>query len=110
MSRRPSAAPGTSPAMRGALLVVVAVLLGLGLLANGFRHDNTISVTGSHTSTTVRSATSAPGGPSTTVVQAHDPAQVKVLVLNGAGKQGVAKAAVDQLRAANYTALEPGNA
>ena len=51
-----------------------------------------------------------PGATETTVVQAHDPAQVKVLVLNGSGKSGVAKAGKDQLAAANYTVLEPGNA
>src|SRR2546421_10609776 len=109
MSRRPSTAPGTSPAMRGALLIAVAVLLGAGLLANGFRNDSTITTSG-HTSTTVKGATTVPGATASTVVQAHDPAQVKVLVLNGSGKQGVAKAAKDQLTAANYTVLEPGNA
>jgi hypothetical protein len=34
---------------------------------------------------------------------------VKVLVLNGSGKSGVAKAGKDQLAGANYTVLEPGN-
>lgn len=93
--------------MRGALLIIVAVLLGAGLLANGFRDDNLASGSGSTTKTT---RTTAPGGTGTTVVQAHDPAQVKVLILNGSGKSGVAKAAKDQLAAANYTVLEPGNA
>jgi hypothetical protein len=93
--------------MRGALLVAAAVLLGAGLLANGFRDDN---VTTGSKSTTQTTRTTAPGGTGTTVVQAHDPAQVKVLILNGSGKSGVAKAAKDQLAAANYTVLEPGNA
>lgn len=106
MSRRPSAASGTSPAMRGALLIGVAVLLGAGLLANGFRDDNSISSPGSHTSTTVRST--VPSTTPTSIVQ-HDPAQVKVLVLNGSGKAGVAKTTKDQLAAANYTMLEPDN-
>ncbi|MEY2459027.1 MAG: LytR cell envelope-related transcriptional attenuator [Acidimicrobiaceae bacterium] len=94
--------------MRGALLVAAAVLLGAGLLANGFRDDN---VSTGAKSTTQTTRTTAPGGTgTTTVVQAHDPAQVKVLILNGSGKSGVAKAAKDQLAAANYTVLEPGNA
>jgi len=107
MSRR-APAPSGSPAMRGALLIVAAVLLGAGLLANGFRDDEAASVTGAGPSTT-RSST-VPGATTPTVVQAHDPAQVKVLVLNGSGKAGVAKAGKDQLAAANYTVLEPGNA
>jgi hypothetical protein len=93
--------------MRGALLIIVAVLLGAGLLANGFRDQSVASGSGSAPKTT---HTTAPSGTATTVVQAHDPAQVKVLILNGSGKSGVAKSAKDQLAAANYTVLEPGNA
>src|SRR5688500_12031975 len=103
----PAPTPSGSPAMRGALLIVAAVLLGAGLLANGFRDDDAASVSGSSPNTT---RTTVPGATSSTVVQAHDPAQVKVLVLNGSGKAGVAKAGKDQLAAANYTVLEPGNA
>lgn len=94
--------------MRGALLIAAAVLLGAGLLANGFNDDHSIlSDTGS-TPTTGKSTTTVPTG--STVVQPHDPAQVKVLVLNGSGKSGVAKAGADVLKAANYTTLEPSNA
>jgi hypothetical protein len=93
--------------VRGALLVIVAVLLGAGLLANGFRDDHAASGSGSAPQTT---RTTAPGVTGTTVVQPHDPALVKVLVLNGSGKGGVAKTAKDQLAAANFTVLEPGNA
>lgn len=108
MSRRPTAAaPGTSPAMRGALLIIVAVLLGAGLLANGFRDDKT-GTSGGNTPTT------AHGGASSTTTtappQAHDPSQVRVLVLNGSGKQGVAGGTSEQLKALNYTLLDAGNA
>src|SRR4051812_18696930 len=106
MSRRPSTAAGTSPAMRGALLILVAVLLGAGLLANGFRDDGSSAGSGS-TPTTVHGGTSSTT--TTTPPQAHDPAQVKVLVLNGSGKQGVAGGASEQLKALNYTLLEAGN-
>jgi LytR cell envelope-related transcriptional attenuator len=91
--------------MRGALLIAAAVLLGAGLLANGFR-DNHVSSSRT-TPTTTRST--VPGGTASTVPQPHDPALVKVLVLNGSGKSGVAKTAADQLKAANYTTLEPSN-
>jgi hypothetical protein len=111
MSRRPNAAAGTSPAMRGALLIIVAVLLGAGLLANGFRDDQVASTNRSTTPTTKpATGTTQPGATSSTVVQPHDPAQVKVLVLNASGKSGIAKAAADVLKAANYTTLEPANA
>jgi hypothetical protein len=97
--------------MRGALLIFVAVLLGAGLLANGFRDDEATPTAGTSTPTTKKgTATTAPGATASTVVQAHDPAQVKVLVLNGSGKSGVAKAAADQLKAANFTTLDPANA
>ena len=109
MSRRPGAnQPATSPAMRGALLIAAAVLLGAGLLANGFRDDHSIFSNSGSTPTTKKPTTTAPTG--STVVQAHDPAQVKVLVLNGSGKAGVAKSGADVLKAANYTTLEPSNA
>jgi hypothetical protein len=94
--------------MRGALLIVAAVLLGLGLLANGFRDDKAASGSG-NTPTTARGSASTDVTGSTAPAQVHDPAQVKVLVLNGSGKSGVAKTGADQLKAANYTTLEPSN-
>jgi hypothetical protein len=95
--------------MRGALLIIAAVLLGAGLLANGFRNDSPVSAGSGSPQTTARGGTTVPSTGSTTP-QAHDPALVKVLVLNGSGKSGVAKTAADQLKAANYTTLEPSNA
>jgi hypothetical protein len=94
--------------MRGALLIGVAVVIGLVLLAQGFKDDSTTAT--SHPATTVRSGTTVPGATASTVLQAHDPAQVKVLVLNASGKSGVAKAASDELKAVNYTLLDAGNA
>ena len=67
-----------------------------------------MSAAGGTTTTTVkRTETSTTP---TTAQQAHDPAAVKVLVLNGSGKSGIAKAGADQLKAANYTTLDPANA
>jgi hypothetical protein len=93
--------------MRGALLIAVAVLLGAGLLANGFRDDNGPAAGG--TTQTTR-PTGSTGTTASTIPQPHDPAQVKVLPLNGSGKTGVAGQAAEQLKAANYTLLEAGNA
>jgi len=94
--------------MRGALLIAAAVLLGLGLLANGFRDDK-VAAGSSHTTTTRPGSSATDVTGSTVPAQAHDAAQVKVLVLNGSGKSGVAKTGADQLKAANYTTLEPSN-
>jgi hypothetical protein len=109
VSRRPGGnQPASSPAIRGALLIAVAVLLGAGLLANGFSDDHSILSSSGSTPTTKKSTTTVPT--SSVPAQAHDPAQVKVLVLNGSGKAGIAKAGADTLKAANYTTLEPSNA
>jgi hypothetical protein len=89
------------------LLIGAAIVVGLVLLSQGFKSDNTASRgnpgTTTHTSTTTHAT-------ATTVVQPHDAAQVKVLVLNGVNKAGIAKAAGDQLKAANYTVLPGANA
>jgi len=107
MSRRPpSAAVGASAGFRGALLIAVAVLVGAGLLAGGFGESK---VATSRSTPTTKPSTTVPGS-TTLVVQAHDPAQVKVLVLNGSGKSGVAKAGAELLKAANFTTLDPSNA
>ena len=110
-SRRPRASAGnnaSSAALRGALLIGVAVILGAALLAQGFGANGSSVSSATNTSTTVKR-----NGASTTVTtvpQPHDPATVKVLVLNGSGKSGIAKAGADQLKAANYTTLDPANA
>lgn len=91
--------------MRGALLIGAAVVLGAVLLAQGF-DDGGGATASSTTSTTVKRNTSTTP---TSVAQVHDPATVKVLVLNGSGKSGIAKAGADQLKAANYTTLDPAN-
>jgi len=94
--------------LRGAVLIGVAVLLGALLLAQSFKDGGSpVSAGGTTTSTVKRTETSttAPAVP-----QPHDPATVKVLVLNASGKSGVAKAGADQLKAANYTTLDPANA
>jgi hypothetical protein len=58
--------------MRGALLIIVAVLLGAGLLANGFRNDDNGASTGTTPTTKPTNTTT----PTSAVAQPHDPAQV----------------------------------
>jgi hypothetical protein len=94
--------------MRGALLIAAAVILGAGLLAKSFDSGGPLN-TGSTTSPTTHT-TVPPSSTTTTIAQPHDPSQVKVLVLNGSGKSGVAGTTSDTLKAANYATLEPGNA
>jgi hypothetical protein len=90
------------------LLIGVAVILGAALLAQSFRDDGSTVAGGTDTTTTVKRNDSSTT--TTSVPQPHDPATVKVLVLNGSGKSGIAKAGADQLKAANYTTLDPANA
>lgn len=94
--------------MRGALLIAAAVILGAGLLAKSFDSGGPLSTGSSSSPTTTKPVSTSTT--QTTVALPHDPSQVKVLVLNGSGKSGVAKTAADTLKAANYTTLDPGNA
>jgi hypothetical protein len=104
--------PGAgNAALKGLILVAFAVLLGAGLLLKSFGDGgpfNTGTTSGSPTTTTtaVGSATTA-----TTAEVAHDPAAVKVLVLNGVDKaKAIAGPAAQVLKSANYTTLAPGDA
>jgi hypothetical protein len=107
--RSPTGNNSSSAALRGAILIGVAVLLGGVLLAQSFDNGGSPLSSGSNTSTTVKhNGTSTTA--TTTTPQPHDPSAVKVLVLNGSGKSGIAKTAADQLKAANYTTLDPANA
>jgi len=98
----------SSAALRGALLIGVAVVLGATLLAQSFKDGGTPVSAGTSTSSTVKRTEASTT--TTLAPQPHDPAAVKVLVLNGSGKSGIAKAGADQLKAANYTTLDPANA
>jgi hypothetical protein len=108
-SPRPTAGNNSSSAaLRGALLIIVAVVLGAALLAQSFRDGGSPVAAGSNTTSTVKRTDASTT--TTSTPQPHDPATVRVLVLNGSGKSGIAKAGADQLKAANYTTLDPANA
>jgi hypothetical protein len=113
-----SAAPqrGSGSLMRdnavGAVLVAVAVLVGAFLLASGYDEEGGIVDTGESSSATT--ATTAPAGgaettTTTAAAAARPPAQVPVLVVNGAGVAGAAGTLANQLRAAGYTSVDTGN-
>jgi hypothetical protein len=99
--------------MKGLVLVAAAVLLGAILLLKSFDDGGPFTTgsgaaDGQGTSTTVAGQQ---GGTTTTIEVAHDPAAVKVLVLNGVDKtKPIAGQAAGALKSANYTTLAPGDA
>jgi hypothetical protein len=103
--------------MRGFLLIGVGVLIGAALLINSYGGgaSGPLDTGSGKTTGTGRGATSTTaagsGGTTTTATPvSHPAAEVKVLVLNGSGKAGVAKAGADALKPAGYTTLDPTNA
>lgn len=106
---------GGGALVRGAVLIVLAVILGSVLLSKGIQDGSVLDIggkpgdqaSGAETTTT----TIAPGETTTTTLPPpRPPNEVKVLVLNGSGKSGVAARATEQLQAVNYNALSPENA
>jgi hypothetical protein len=104
------AGPGLgTAAFRGALLIAAAVLLGAVLLAKSFDNGGPLSTSGNQPARTTVPTTAATTP--TTAAVPHNPAEVKVLVLNGVDpKKAIAKPAADTLKAANYTTLTPNDA
>ena len=98
---------------RGALLLGVAVVLGIVLL-NAV--DDTPSArvsTGDDRSTTTvapEETTTTQAATTTTTVAARAPKDVKVLATNGTDVKGAARKATDVLRAAGYNVLAPVDA
>jgi len=97
---------------RGIALIVAAVVLGVILLRATDSPEPFAGVDTEDASDSVTTATTDPTAPTTTpttVVPAHNPAEVTVLVANGAGIPGLASTVADQLKGANYVVAEPGN-
>jgi hypothetical protein len=95
----------------GAVLVAVAVLVGAFLLARGYDEEGGVVDTGESASATTTTTAPAAGGEATTTTTAvaRPPAQVPVLVVNGAGVAGAAGTMANQLKAAGYTTVDTGN-
>lgn len=106
--------------LRGAVVLVVAIVIGLALLARGGGggDDDTAAETTTTTSTTefdgATSETMAPINESSTSTPeeggAREPSEVTVLVLNSTRIAGIAGENNDLLAQAGYSTLEPTNA
>ena len=118
MARRRPAEPTANPA-RGAVLVVVAVVLGLFLLRNGLDTSEAVSTDpGDQRSDSSDDGDGGDEGTdegtdgttSSSVPEARDPAQVPTVVLNDSGVSGTAKKYSDALAAAGYQLTNPDGA
>jgi LytR cell envelope-related transcriptional attenuator len=112
----PPTAPGQGSVARGAVLVAVAVVIGVLLLRDEDSATTQVAV-GSDTAADVDSGTGidaedgADADATTTTTQPlRNPAEVKVLVANGSGVDGAAGGATDELEALGYVTATPANA
>ena len=115
--------PPTIAAGRGAIVVCLAVLLGILLLQIYDRDGNVAKTVASPAESTSSSssagtavssdASNTTGSTTTTTTSvaagAHTPANIKVSVLNAGRPSGTAKTVSDTLHAAGYATLTPGN-
>jgi hypothetical protein len=95
----------SSAAVKGALLIGVAIVIGLVLLRQV--GDNTSTASAKSTTTKPKTTTTQPKENSTTttvpITPAKTPAEIKLIVLNGGAKSGSAGAMSNSLRNAGYT-------
>jgi hypothetical protein len=108
--------PGGNAGVRGALLLGVAVILGIVLLQqfdNNLDTGGTVSATsipGSQTTTTRRVGLTTVAPITTTTLKTRPKTEYKVLVANGAGVQGIAAATTNALKNVGYTTITPASA
>lgn len=108
--------PGGNAGLRGALLLGVAVILGIVLLQqfdNGLDTGGTVSATsipGAETTTTRRVGLTTVAPVTTTTAKTRPKTEYKVLVANGAGVQGIAAATTNALKNVGYTTITPASA
>ena len=119
-NRRPPAGPpssGSNAGARGALLLGVAVILGIVLLQKFDNDVGTVSAgsggpattvaNGDATSTTRRIGLTTVATPTT--VRSRAKADVKVVVANGAGVRGLAGLTTEALKGLGYATLTPAD-
>jgi hypothetical protein len=102
----------------GIVVIVVAVLIGVVLLAKGFSQEDGLVSTAAPANDRTTTTTSATCGglappddeTTTTTAAANPPANVTVLVANGSGKTGVAGTNAEKLKTAGYTKVDTANA
>ncbi|MGH8972748.1 MAG: LytR C-terminal domain-containing protein [Acidimicrobiia bacterium] len=110
MTRR---APGSfsrslvGAAARGTGLIALAVAIGIVLLQYS---DDPADRTSAGREPAVEAPLSAASSTTTTTAGPRPPGEVRVLVLNASGRQGVAGDMSGRLKVAGYQTLEPGNA
>jgi LytR cell envelope-related transcriptional attenuator len=105
VSRRPPPRPAANTAARGAIVVIIAVLLGVWILS---KVDSSTAVdagggTSSPTTVATTVATTA-AAPTTTAV---DKASFTVIVANASGTSGAAGRKSDAMKADGYQVAEP---
>ncbi|HKA04523.1 MAG TPA: LytR C-terminal domain-containing protein [Acidimicrobiales bacterium] len=106
MSRRPPPRPAVNTAARGAIVVVVAVLLGIWILTkidSGAAVDAGSGETSAPTTVATTVPTSVTAPPTTAV----DKASFTVMVANASGTSGAAKRKGDAMKADGYQVAEP---
>jgi hypothetical protein len=102
-------------AMRGIVLIAVAVVVGFVLLSSGLDDDGEeVSAVGEEETTTTTAEDGSTGTTASTTATTSavpkPPNEVRVLVANGSGVAGAAGTLAEQLAAKNYIGLEPKNA
>jgi len=101
-------------ALLGALLIGVAVVIGIVLLQIGDRNDNGPASVKSHATTTTRPHTTRTTHTTTTHTTTPRtppiaPGSLKVIVLNGGAATGQAGVMTTNLRQHGYTSIAPAN-
>ncbi|MGK2930151.1 MAG: LytR C-terminal domain-containing protein [Acidimicrobiales bacterium] len=107
----PQAPPAQGSPAKGVILVVVAVLIGFGLLQDQDSSTAQVAVGADDDPATVDEGDGAEVVESTTTTApARPPSEVKVLVANGSEVNGAAGAQADALEALGYVTANPANA
>jgi len=104
-SRRPSPRPSGNMAARGALVVIVAVLLGALILKNGFDSSASVNTGGGSTATTTSTAATTTTVAATTTTV--NKASFIVLVANASGTSGAAGRLSEKMASDGFTMAEP---
>ena len=129
----PSGRPPANAALRGGALIALTVLVGIGLLSQGFANEGGVIDAGTDPATTQPPATDEPEttdptdpadngadngadndtepgpGDQPQMAEPRDPSEVIPLVLNGSGVSGAASRVRDALVSLNYTPRSPDN-
>jgi hypothetical protein len=106
-----------SAALRGGILIGIAVIIGLILLGQGLDNDaptvsatDTTAASGEDTSTSATTGAAGAGGSTTSTTGPVKPVnEVKALVANGSGVKGAAGNMSEQLKQAGYVVLPETN-